>query len=293
MARIKASNNEKMYLDIRVGRCYPGWTMDWTSNDQLMIIYCLTGQGNVCMGKKVSCFERGNIIIISPNTLHKLELIDDAGFVVIMLFLNRDVDELFNSQELKDVLSTVNLEKASAIVTLEDEQKKWLDIICKQLFLELSNKDSYSFDCLINLVELVIIEINRSFRYKEISESPKDMEPSEFSQVIKDIIQYIDNNYMEDIGLNTIAKSFWLNPSYLSRQFKKSLGVTITEYILSRRVFYAKQLLATSKLNVSEVALRVGFANISYFGLVFKNSVGMTPKQFQKESKGDADPENT
>ena len=62
-------------------------------------------------------------------------------------------------------------------------------------------------------------------------------------------------------------------PSYLSKQFREETGQSLREYINSKRIDAAKQLMSTTKLNLTDIALQVGFENIPYFSTVFKNTV--------------------
>src|SRR5699024_8451656 len=94
-----------------------------------------------------------------------------------------------------------------------------------------------------------------------------------------------NQNFQEDINLSRIAQEFWLNPSYLSRQFKYHVGINITEFITRQRLNFAKILLTITDKSISEIALEAGYNNISYFNTVFKNQVGITPGQYRKEQR--------
>lgn len=90
-----------------------------------------------------------------------------------------------------------------------------------------------------------------------------------------------------EIGLSVIAATLMISPSYLSRNFKKHHGVTITQYITNCRIEHAKTLLLKSGLSVSHIAHNVGFQDFFYFSKLFKKNTGMSPSQFRKEHKAD------
>lgn len=107
----------------------------------------------------------------------------------------------------------------------------------------------------------------------------------ELSLLIKKAIQYIDQNYAEDISLEQIAGVLWVNPSYLSRQFKINVGISFTEFISRKRTYMAKSLLVNSDRTVADIALAVGFRNIPYFNSVFKRDTGLSPRQFRRKHR--------
>lgn len=106
-----------------------------------------------------------------------------------------------------------------------------------------------------------------------------------YSEPIRKALDYIGFHYAEDISLNTVADFVYLNRDYLSRQFKKEVGVNFSEYLTSLRMKRAKHLLETTNIRISDVALSVGMSNMSYFSTVFHRSFGCTPHEARKQSK--------
>ena len=68
---------------------------------------------------------------------------------------------------------------------------------------------------------------------------------------------------------------------YLSRLFKKEMGITLTAYIADLRTKKAAELLKTSMLSVAEIAMYVGYPDSNYFVKVFKKRYGMTPSAYR------------
>lgn len=103
--------------------------------------------------------------------------------------------------------------------------------------------------------------------------------------IVKKIKEYIDCNLDKDITRESLAKSVFLNPDYLSRIFKKEIGESIGNYIISKRMETAKEYLEKTNEPVNAVAVKVGYDNFSYFSKVFKNYVGTTPKEYKANIK--------
>ncbi|MCG8333242.1 MAG: AraC family transcriptional regulator [Proteobacteria bacterium] len=98
---------------------------------------------------------------------------------------------------------------------------------------------------------------------------------------VKRSMQYIEDNYQQDISVDDIALSAQLSSSYLHKLFKKHLNSSPHQVLLNRRLQEAKSLLSTTELLIKEIAHHCGFVDVINFGRSFKNEVGMTPSQYR------------
>lgn len=98
-----------------------------------------------------------------------------------------------------------------------------------------------------------------------------------------DIKEYLDNNYTKQLNLDAIAEKFYINKFYLTREFKKSFNTTIIQYILNKRIEYAKELLIYTDKSIEEIAEECGFNDQSYFSRQFKKSENMTCIAYRKK----------
>lgn len=94
-------------------------------------------------------------------------------------------------------------------------------------------------------------------------------------------IDYICENLHTRITIKELAKRVKLEQSYLSKLFKKEVGVTISEYIQEKKIETAQNMLIYSEFTPAEISSILAFPNQSYFTEVFKKWTGMTPKQYQ------------
>lgn len=100
--------------------------------------------------------------------------------------------------------------------------------------------------------------------------------------VIERIHKFIRDNLGGDLSLSQIAKVVYFNPSYLSRFYKQATGKNLSEFISAEKIDRAKELLATTKLKVNEIAVRLGFENVSYFISFFKKMTSQTPQEYRE-----------
>ena len=100
--------------------------------------------------------------------------------------------------------------------------------------------------------------------------------------VTSQVCAYIDAHYQEEIHREELGELVFLNTDYLSRIFKKEKGISISNYIIQKRVEEAKKLLTQSSLPINTVSLYVGYSNFSYFTKMFKENTGYAPLEYRR-----------
>ena len=101
------------------------------------------------------------------------------------------------------------------------------------------------------------------------------------SKSITICMDYIYNNINQRITVSDLADYTGLSPSYLSRLFKKELGISISDYICEKKIEKAENLLKYSDFSFVEIANYLAFSSQSHFIQSFKKSVGLTPKKYR------------
>ena len=105
-----------------------------------------------------------------------------------------------------------------------------------------------------------------------------------YTPVVRKALLYIDMNLASPISTKEIAQDQFLSPNYLSTRFKQEVGVSISDYLLERRVKLACQLLSTTSFTIQEVAAKTGMGDASYFSKQFKRIMDISPLRYRKES---------
>lgn len=112
-------------------------------------------------------------------------------------------------------------------------------------------------------------------------ESRVDEKVREIDNTIERLHEFINENLDKDLSLTRIAKHVYLNPSYLSRFYKKYTKRNLSDYINEVRLAKAKELLMNTDLKINEIARKVGLESPSYFTLVLKRYTGSTPQDYR------------
>lgn len=108
---------------------------------------------------------------------------------------------------------------------------------------------------------------------------------SQYSGLIRDVLNYIDFNMNQQLTLSVLADNFHVSPPYLSKTFKKELNSTITDYITNLRIHESLRILSTTTMQIQEVASYVGIIDFNYYTKTFKKCIGCTPSEYRKNLK--------
>ncbi len=106
-------------------------------------------------------------------------------------------------------------------------------------------------------------------------------------KLILTIQEYIDSNLNGKLQLNEVAEVFGLSPAYLSVLFKKTTETGFSEYVYTKKIDRAKEMLLSGDMKIYEVADALGFESAYYFSKVFKKVDGHSPREYiQNKSEG-------
>ncbi|WP_372634422.1 response regulator [Cohnella sp.] len=105
---------------------------------------------------------------------------------------------------------------------------------------------------------------------------------SKHRQAVDFMLQYIHENYAEDVTIGELADKVNISRNYLSEIFRNIAGDTFNNYLTRVRMEKAKELLLEKNMLVYEVADRVGYKNVPYFSSLFKKYIGVNPTELAK-----------
>ncbi len=103
----------------------------------------------------------------------------------------------------------------------------------------------------------------------------------EYSRVILQVKQYIEEHLDSDLTVNSCAREVHLSPSYLANLFKRETSMTLANYVTTLRIEKAKQWLLEG-MQVQLISAKLGYEDRPYFSEMFKKHCGMTPSMFRQ-----------
>jgi len=116
--------------------------------------------------------------------------------------------------------------------------------------------------------------------------NPNLCEPQNDRHYIDHALEYLQNNFTEEISLSEMAARHFVSPEHFSRVFKQRTGFNFIEYMNILRLQKAEQMLKQlNTASMTEIAAACGFNDSNYFSLKFKKYFGVSPKKFQLHNK--------
>lgn len=228
-------------------------------HEEIEVIYCLEGNYELwCDGVKRNVGQ-DEIIFINKNSIHKLRFFEKGAKLVTLLMSIR-VFEIFGMN-----------------VDYYDFDPSRIDNLeyLKQLVLYLGNnankKSLEIHNRMYEIYEFI-------WKYASVKKTGQITRVS----MIKQITEYVQAHYTDDLTLTNIAEQFHFHEVYLSRMFKQKTGVTITEYINKVRLNHAYYDLMNTNMTISQIAYLHGFKNIKSFNKIFKKYYQQIPSQYRK-----------
>jgi YesN/AraC family two-component response regulator len=147
-----------------------------------------------------------------------------------------------------------------------------------------------AFDYLLKPVEMDNMKVSlqlwlnrqeKALRMKaeELTVDMKEVSP------IEQVTRHIESMLIPEMSLTEAAAMVHLNSSYFCKLFKQQTHMNFTDYLTKLRMKEATRLLEKTALRISEIAERLGYADLAYFSNTFKKTIGTTPSVYRKNKE--------
>lgn len=238
------------------------------------IIQTFENTGNILINGELYRMQQNGLYFIHGLATH-LTIPDDlTRYNHSIILLNTPETEklcsdLFMTNEYKKIFT----EQGGCFCPLSPENV----IKADSIFLNIHNILNTSDDTLkyaqlaSNFVEL----LNMGLKFSSTNNNTN----SKFA----DIISFISDNALTRITIDDICKKTHVSKYHLCRTFKENVGITIGEFIKSKRLSVAKQLLSSTELSITQIAYRCRFTDASFFSKTFSKEFGITPTAFRQK----------
>lgn len=233
----------------------------------------LRGNVSFVIGDTKKKLERGDLMIIPPNIIHRVDIDDNSDYERIVLHLSAAA--LINMSTPATNLLKIFENKTKYIYHLSGSAlDEYLNICDKVRYF--TNLKKMGSDIMLSswLNILTLTAANQ----KAID---LDNEFTLPSAPVKKAAQYIEEHYTEQLSLQIISDALNLSASHLGMLFKDFYGVSIWNYVLTKRLIRARTLLLED-LSVSEACEQSGFTDYAHFIKMFHKVYGISPAKLKK-----------
>lgn len=249
-----------------IENCNPSYSFGPETRDHFIIHYILDGKGEFTVNNKTYKLGKKDGFLIRPGEETYYKADDKDPWIYMWIG--------FNGIKAETYLKYANLDENNHIFKYEKDsslKKCILEILSLNI---MNNSNRLKIDGLLYLFIGNLIE-NNKYMDKENSNTQVD-------EYINISIDFINNNYSNNIKVNDIANYVGLNRSYFSNLFTKKIGISPQEYLLSLKMEKACNLLTNLQLSIGDVARQVGYEDQLTFSKIFKKSKGVSPKLYRE-----------
>ncbi len=250
-------------------------------HDEMEIICIEDGMGLVRLNREILRVKKGDLLLVNPGVLHGIKTDSKhtlyfKSIVFDLAFLQGPPGDLCQEQVISPLAE--NRAEFTHCISIGDSN---YDNICR-LFYQIHDchrlKEPYYF---VRLKSLLY-----NFFYEMLVGNyiiPADTEQNKNLLSIKQVLDYMERHYQETISAKSLALMSNFSEYYFMKMFRQYTGKTLIEYLNDLRLEKAKALLIHSDESVTQIAMKVGFNNTSYFIKKFQQANGISPGSYRKK----------
>ena len=259
---------------------YGTYAEDVHFHNVMEIGICRWGQGLMVLEDRHIDYTDGAVTVVPANCLHTTLSRDKSLNSWEYLFF--DPAGILSSAFPNDPLfvESVLHRLSSEALCLPQEDAVELERLITMVLNECQTKHEYHKAVEQNLMTSLLLLITRSYTEKKTHIRPMTVG----LQQIMPAIEYIGMHYMNPISGEDLASICSLSEAQLRRKFKEYLNMSPVEYLTMVRIQKAYELLNSTNYPMTEVALRVGYQDVSSFNRNFQKIMGVSPYQYKKNN---------
>lgn len=255
----------------------------WHWHDAVELFYVESGSLTYFTPHNNIVFKKGDAGFVNSNVLHMTEfrLGMESNITTIHLFEPSLIAGLHDSAIARKYITPVVGSSGVEIIRFSQEVSEESSVIGMILSAFSIEEDCFGYEIKIrdalSDIWLKIFQLN----YDKIILNTAKTDLSE--DRIKKMMIYIHEHYQEKLSVSDIADSAFVSERECYRIFGTQLHMTPSEYIQSYRIQVARQLLAETDKQITEIGYATGLGTSSYFGKVFKEHTSLTPLEYRRK----------
>lgn len=237
-------------------------------HDSYELYYCLEGTRNYFTQSKIYPLTKNWVTLTKPYVIHGT---NGEKYERLLISFSEDFLNTYFQPSLVKIFREVFSVEAIPAVLIEKEPK------IRELFYSVV-KEAQANNFKMAALYLGSLLLLLSERVKE---TPTVIESPTLPLQMQEILEYVSNNTDRIKSLEQVANHFYVSKYYLSHKFKNCTGFTFIEFLTKMRISRALHLLEHTNDTIASISETCGFETPTYFGVVFRKKMHMTPLQYR------------
>ncbi|WP_338552257.1 AraC family transcriptional regulator [Paenibacillus sp. KS-LC4] len=271
---------ENPLLSIRIFRTQRSTSelIKWHYHKQLELIYIINGSLKIDIEDDSLDLESGDIVVLGSSQLHRDRNVGKLDYIVLQF----NLEDFFDNSTIPYIRyfsETENpLSRANYIFRENQAIRQQASQAITELLHEATRKETgYEIAVSIQIKQLLLLML-RGDSQRILARQ------DDFDHIrLKPVLDYVENNLSERIQVEDMCRIVNMSYYYFVKFFKKTIGLSFTEYVNYRKIKWAERILLTKDLSIADVGERIGMPNMAHFYKTFKKYNDCSPKQFQRK----------
>lgn len=251
---------------------------DWHYHREVEVLYVEQGKLAVTIDSEELIMEDGDIIIIGSSQLHRDRTVERCHYTVLQFGLEQFFDS--STMQYMKYFSEAKrpLSDANYIFHTYPEARAQAAEYIRNLSQENKRKQpGYELAVNIGIKQFLLLMLRFDSRQMLA-------QPDGFDRLrVKPVLDYIESQLGGRIQVEDVCQLANMSYYYFVKFFKKSVGLSFTEYVNYRKIKWAERILLTKDLSISEVGELIGMPNMAHFYKMFKRYNHCSPKEYQRK----------
>lgn len=264
MAHIFSYKGTKIYSHHSVDSYPDANVFNMHAHDWLEILYCISGKGHYIIEDSLYPLEPGDIFVIRPGEMHKLQIESSSTYERIVI---RFSPSLLESHDSQRGLLQVFYDRPSG------QRNRYKVKDSPLIEAALSNYDFDSIpDIGANLVGrllLILTALEGIYTSMDHTAGVKNIQ--------RDMLAFVNAHIFDDLSVQMVAEHFGKSRSQVSRIFKQTTGSSLWDYVIAKRLTEARSMIQKGE-SAHQAAGDCGFSDYSAFYRAYKARFGVSPR---------------
>lgn len=247
-------------------------------HDFVSMVYVLSGSCSYSIGGGTYHVKKGDVLVFDPDVPHGKTV--RPGEEIMELHIG--FGNIFVEGLPKNHLVA---EGSSPVFNLQEYEQSFLSCCSDICTVQENNAPGCELMIKVHAMRFIVLFLQATrTQTRSSNRSLTGFDSSEKAVIVNTLMKYLNENYMRQISLETISKSIYLSPAYISKVFKEEIGESPINYLIKIRLSKARELLMEGGRSIKSVARAVGYEDAYYFSKLYKKYNNVSPSKVKKSS---------